>query len=138
VTQPDRIASTEIQQFREGAWDTITRRKHTLIKAYVSDSDPHDVMVLGTVMFGHKNGNSITQEYLGNFLLSPTENGPLIRHYQAWLVRQVVGPRKQISEADTTIIILTGFEAAGRSDGQLKLGRTQAHKPEGRQVVRVT
>lgn len=74
----------ELFKFREGAWDPIARRKHTVHKVYVADKSSTDVVVLGEVIFTHKRGESITQGFAGNFSFAKDE--PLIKHYEAWLV----------------------------------------------------
>ena len=75
--------NTEIINFRNGAWDPITFRKHEILKVYVSDSSDKDVMVIGRMTFGHKNGQKVVEGYAGNFLFN--DDG-LIQKYQAWLV----------------------------------------------------
>merc|ERR1712000_563623 len=58
----------ELIKFRQGAWDVITYRKHEPRKVYTSASDEKDLVVLGNVMFRHKNGQRVTQEFVGNFI----------------------------------------------------------------------
>ena len=76
----------DLVRFRDGAWDPITKRKHTVHKVYVSHDTRADVLVLGRVTFGHKNGQSVTQDFQGNFLMIEDGNTALIQSYQAWLV----------------------------------------------------
>lgn len=71
--------------FRQGAWDPINKRRHDIVKVYTSDVDENDVVVLGKVFFGHKNGQSISEDFAGNFQFSAQEKG-LIQAYQAWVV----------------------------------------------------
>ena len=82
-------ASTELYRFRQGAWTDITMRKHQLLKVYVSEQNSRDVVVLGRVTFGHRRGDAVTQDFVGNFIFEECESGPLIQSYQAWLVSRI-------------------------------------------------
>ncbi|KIW52877.1 hypothetical protein PV05_08490 [Exophiala xenobiotica] len=76
----------ELIKFRQGAWDVITYRKHEPRKVYTSASDEKDLVVLGNVMFRHKNGQRVTQEFVGNFIFDEVrDEEALIQSYQAWL-----------------------------------------------------
>ncbi len=78
--------NTELIKFRQGAWDVITYRKHEPRKVYTSASDEKDLVVLGNVMFRHKNGQRVTQEFVGNFIFDEVrDEEALIQSYQAWL-----------------------------------------------------
>jgi hypothetical protein len=77
---------SELVAFRDGAWDIIRARRHTIKKVYVSEDPKNDVIIVGLVMFGHKNGQSATQEFIGNFVMQEHEDSALIKTYQAWLV----------------------------------------------------
>ncbi|KAJ9614386.1 hypothetical protein H2200_002522 [Cladophialophora chaetospira] len=73
----------EIFKFREGAWDPISGRRHEVRKVYLSASGDDDVMVLGRAEMRHKNGRSLTQDFVGNFIFG--EDGALIQRYETWL-----------------------------------------------------
>lgn len=78
--------NTELIKFRQGAWDVITYRKHEPRKVYTSASDEKDLVVLGNVTFRHKNGQRVTQEFVGNFIFDEVrDEEALIQSYQAWL-----------------------------------------------------
>jgi hypothetical protein len=80
------VCDLEIFHFREGAWDPINSRTHQVQKVYLSESNERDVVVLGTVVFRHKDGRNLTQAFAGNFVFD--QDAPLIQRYDAWLVRR--------------------------------------------------
>lgn len=79
-------STTEIIAFRDGAWDPIHARSHRVHHTYRSETDENDFMVSGRVTFVHKNGKSVSQSFVGNFLFVETEKSLLIQRYEAWLV----------------------------------------------------
>lgn len=76
----------EIIDFRKNVWGAINKRKQVVRKVWVSDEDRRDIVVLGDVTFGHESGQTITEQFVGNFLFGSGEDEGLIQRYQAWLV----------------------------------------------------
>lgn len=78
--------NTELIKFRQGARDITTYSKHEPRKVYTSASHEKDLVVLGNATFRHKNGQRVTQEFVGNFIFDEVRGEEaLIRSYQAWL-----------------------------------------------------
>ena len=76
------LCLSDIIKFRKRAWDPITSRKHELSKVFIAENEK-DVMVLGRVTMGHKNGEKLTETFTGNFVFG--DKG-LIQSYQALMV----------------------------------------------------
>ncbi len=100
-----QIGDAAIFKFREGAWDPISGRRHEVRKIYLSASSDGDVMVLGTVVFRHKNGQSLTQDFVGNFVFG--EDGAHFQRYEAWLVRRLT---RLVESLRADLSDCTGFE----------------------------
>lgn len=78
---------TEIREARKKAWSVITKRRHEILKVFVADSAGTDLMVLGKVTVGLKNGQSLTSDFAGRVIIQRSgSNRPMVQYYQPIVV----------------------------------------------------
>ncbi|RGP80777.1 fungal specific transcription factor [Fusarium longipes] len=75
----------EITTLREGMWDAVSSRKHTLDKVYSFGSGTNQVMLNGTVALELKNGGSAEIEWAGRMELEANDGKHRLKFYQVYL-----------------------------------------------------
>ena len=81
-------SSAEISRSRDHAWDAIKTRHHEVIKVYLCGPDSDDLLLIGKVTMGFRNGKAITEEFAANFVVSGADTQkPRVKLYQVWAVR---------------------------------------------------
>ncbi|CAF3622049.1 hypothetical protein SNK05_010453 [Fusarium graminearum] len=76
----------EITTLREGMWDAVSSRKHTLDKVFSFGSGSDKVMLNGTVALELKNGASAEIEWAGRMELEKANDGKYrLKFYQVYL-----------------------------------------------------
>ncbi|KAJ5531860.1 hypothetical protein N7527_005253 [Penicillium freii] len=63
------VGTDEIKKSKLNAWGAITSRRHRIKRVFVADEGGHDLMLIGEVDLGLKNGKSITNEYAARMLV---------------------------------------------------------------------
>ncbi|KAJ5519545.1 hypothetical protein N7453_001967 [Penicillium expansum] len=63
------VGAAEIKKSKLNAWGAITSRRHHIKRVFVADQDGRDLMLIGEVDLGLKNGKSITNEYTARMLV---------------------------------------------------------------------
>lgn len=77
----------DILALRHGLWSgPVKTRKHTLEKIFPFGQDSHEVMLYGSVVYGLKNGKSLTVEWAARALLVEYRGELRFGQYQVYLV----------------------------------------------------
>ncbi|KAH7262809.1 hypothetical protein BKA59DRAFT_540344 [Fusarium tricinctum] len=77
---------SEITTLRQGMWDAVASRKHTLQKVYPFGSGSDEVMLYGSVALELKNGGSADIEWAGRAELDKSADGKYrLKFYQVYL-----------------------------------------------------
>ncbi|KAF2491725.1 hypothetical protein BU16DRAFT_126852 [Lophium mytilinum] len=75
----------DIAAARPKSWNMIASRKHQPVKVYSFKSDYSDVLVMGQISATLTNGNSVSVEYIAQFVLKgDTSATPVIASYKSW------------------------------------------------------
>lgn len=83
----------ELKASRATAWTHIASRKHDIQKVFAGsvDSVGSDIMMLGRLDLGLRNGNSLSMDFISRFVLEDTFSvKPKIALCQVWAVRAPV------------------------------------------------
>lgn len=76
-----------IRASRKNAWNVVKTRRHKLNRAYVFDSDATDILVMGTLLQGLANGQSLSSEWVARICFQQMPGESLkIRSHQVWAV----------------------------------------------------
>lgn len=82
--------STSLMEMRRGLWSgPVQTRLHTVKKIFPWDKSGNEIMLYGDVLYGLKNGKSITVEWGGRALLERANGDPgqiRMKFYQVYLV----------------------------------------------------
>lgn len=83
------IDGVEITTLRQGMWEAVASRKHTLNKVYPFGAGSDEVMLHGSVALQLKNGGSAEIEWAGRAELEKTaaDGKYRLKFYQVYLVR---------------------------------------------------
>jgi hypothetical protein len=83
------IDCVEITTLRQGMWEAVASRKHTLNKVYPFGAGSDEVMLHGSVALQLKNGGSAEIEWAGRAELEKTaaDGKYRLKFYQVYLVR---------------------------------------------------
>ncbi|KAH8886620.1 hypothetical protein GQ53DRAFT_769189 [Thozetella sp. PMI_491] len=82
--QPFKGASA-LRQSRIHAWTAIATRRHEVLRVYAADEAASDLLFIGNVAMGLRNGKSVKGEFVGRItILNPESEHPLIQLYQVW------------------------------------------------------
>lgn len=76
-------------RYRDGAWDTVASRRHTISRVYAHDVDGTDFMILAVNTTGLKNGKSVTGEFTARIIVdqeSLNRGQPRLKYVQVWAV----------------------------------------------------
>jgi hypothetical protein len=83
------VITTAIKEARKNAWAVITKRRHEILKVYTADLTGTDLMVLGKVTAGLKNGLSLTSDFAARVIIQHAkESGLRVQYYQPIVVCQ--------------------------------------------------
>ncbi|OAL22385.1 hypothetical protein AYO20_11210 [Fonsecaea nubica] len=75
----------EIRKSRDNAWKVISSRRHEVLKVFSADLDGSDLLFIGNVAMGLRNGNSVAGEFTGRLRIeNPTSSQPKLLLYQIW------------------------------------------------------
>jgi len=70
---------------RPNSWNMIESRKHQPVKIYSFKPDYSDVLVMGQISAILTNGNSVSVEFIAQFVLKgDTSTYPIITSYKSW------------------------------------------------------
>lgn len=81
---------SEIKRYREGAWDAVALRRHTISRVYAHDADGTDLLILAVNTTEFKNGRSVTGEFTVRIIVDAESLGrgqPRLRYVRVWAVR---------------------------------------------------
>lgn len=86
---PPITGSAAISRCRDHAWDTVTRRQHTIQKVFASaDGDRRELVLLGMLDQGLKNGQSMEVGFAAHIEVTVSDsNGPRIQTMRVYAVR---------------------------------------------------
>ncbi|OQV00122.1 hypothetical protein CLAIMM_05660 [Cladophialophora immunda] len=74
-----------IKQSRETAWDTISSRKHEVLQVYPGKQDYSDLVLIGRLTAGLKNGNEVVTEFIAQIhFQGDTSTNPKGTLYKVW------------------------------------------------------
>lgn len=76
-------------RYRDGAWDTVASRRHTISRVYAHDADCTDFTILAVNTTGLKNGESVTGEFAARLVVdkeSCDKGQPRLKYVQVWAV----------------------------------------------------
>ncbi|KAI9836765.1 MAG: hypothetical protein M1819_000930 [Sarea resinae] len=79
--------SQEIRRSRDNAWRVIETRRHEILKAYVADLEGRDVMLIGKVQMGLRNGKTVDSEFTARMVVdeaSDESGSPRLSYSQVW------------------------------------------------------
>lgn len=77
----------EIKRYRDGAWDTVALRRHTIKRVYAHDADGTDLMILAVNTTGLKDGQSVTGDFTARIIVdqeSLSREQPRLKYVQVW------------------------------------------------------
>lgn len=78
---------TEIRKSRDNAWKVISKRRHKVVKVFTANAQGDDLLVIGHVEMGFRNGNSLEGEFSGRITIEgPTSDTPKLLLYQVYAV----------------------------------------------------
>lgn len=83
------LIPSEIKRYRDGAWDAVASRRHTISRVYVNDAEGTDLMLVAVNTTGLKNGRSVTGEFTARIIVdqqSLDREQPRLRYVQVWAV----------------------------------------------------
>ena len=78
----------------------IDKRRHKVVKVFTSTAEGQDLLIIGHVEMGFRNGNSLQGEFAGRLIIDgATGDSPKLTHYQVYAVslRQVVGLKSNLT-----------------------------------------
>lgn len=84
------LVLSEIKRYRDGAWDTVALRRHTIKRVYAHDADGTDLMILAVNTTGLKDGQSVTGDFTARIIVdqeSLSREQPRLKYVQVWAVR---------------------------------------------------
>ncbi|KAJ2897521.1 snoaL-like domain containing protein [Zalerion maritima] len=55
--------SSEISKSRDNAWRAVSSRKHRVLRVFAGDDSGSELVILGTVAMGLKNGSSLDSQF---------------------------------------------------------------------------
>ncbi|EXJ63297.1 uncharacterized protein A1O5_11618 [Cladophialophora psammophila CBS 110553] len=74
-----------IKQSRKTAWDTISSRKHEVLQVYPGQKDYSDLMLIGRLTAGLKNGNEVVTDFIAQIhFQGDTSKDPKGTLYKVW------------------------------------------------------
>jgi hypothetical protein len=83
------LKTLEIKRYRDGAWEAIASRRHTISLVYAHDAKGTDLMLVAVNTTGLKNGRTVTGEFTARIIVdqhSLDRGQPRLRYVQVWAV----------------------------------------------------
>jgi hypothetical protein len=68
---------TAISKSREHAWDVIESRKHEVLKVYASDAEGRDLVLIGRLTAGKKDGGEVVAGLVARVVVESDGDGKL-------------------------------------------------------------
>ncbi|KIW82952.1 hypothetical protein Z517_02195 [Fonsecaea pedrosoi CBS 271.37] len=82
---PASFLTFQIRKSRDNAWKVISSRRHEVLKVFSADLDGSDLLFIGNVAMGLRNGQSVAGEFTGRLRIeNPTSSQPKLLLYQIW------------------------------------------------------
>jgi hypothetical protein len=76
-----------IRRSRDNAWKTIETRRHKLLKVYTDGPEAEDLLIIGQVTVGLKDGIAKRGEFVARIALTDGHtSNPKIKLYKVWMV----------------------------------------------------
>jgi hypothetical protein len=77
--------SVEIRRSRDHAWDHIKSRHHEIVKIYVCNEACDDLMLIGKLEMGLRNGKDVVGEFIARVVVKGADSSsPMIKSYTVW------------------------------------------------------
>ncbi|KAH7074370.1 hypothetical protein BKA63DRAFT_312452 [Paraphoma chrysanthemicola] len=78
--------SEALRKCRDNVWTAIHSRKHELLKVYVSSETCEDILAIGQVTIGYKNGEKKIGEFIARLLIHhPQSAASKLKLYNVWM-----------------------------------------------------
>ncbi|KAA8652925.1 uncharacterized protein ATNIH1004_001834 [Aspergillus tanneri] len=81
------VGEAEIQKSKLNAWKLFTSRRHRVKRVFVADEQGYDLMLIGEVELGLRNGRAVTNEFTCRMLVdeaSVNEGTPRLALSSVW------------------------------------------------------
>lgn len=79
--------SLEIERSRDGAWETVTARRHEVLKIYLNETAGLDLFIIGSLGMTSNDGSQSSHEFVARAQIHGHEsNNPRINQYRVLLV----------------------------------------------------
>jgi hypothetical protein len=76
-----------IRRSRDNAWKAIETRRHELLKVYTDGHEAEDLLIIGQVTVGLKDGIAKRGEFVARIALTESQtSNPKIKLYKVWMV----------------------------------------------------
>jgi hypothetical protein len=76
----------EIRESRKNAWTIVKKRKYSVKRVYIHNTDCSDLMLLGDIEMTVANGESVDMEFAARMVVRLGSTARL-QSYQVWAVR---------------------------------------------------
>lgn len=77
----------EIVRSRDGAWETVTARRHEVLKIYLNEAAGLDLFIIGGLVMTSNDGSQSSHEFVARAQIHDHEsNNPRISQYRMLLV----------------------------------------------------
>lgn len=86
-------SSLEIMRSRDGAWETVTARRHEVLKVYLNEAAGLDLLIIGGLVVTFNDGSRSSHEFASRAQIHNHEsNNPRISQYRVlFVVPKTVG-----------------------------------------------
>ena len=76
-----------IRRSRDNAWKVIDTRRHEVLKVYTTNTEADDLLLIGRVTVGYKNGETKEGEFIGRIKISYRHiSHPRTQLYKVWMI----------------------------------------------------
>jgi hypothetical protein len=81
------VGCKAVRRSRDNAWKTIETRRHELLKVYTDGNAAEDLLIIGQVTVGLKDGIAKKGEFVARIALTEGQtSNPKIKLYKVWMV----------------------------------------------------
>jgi hypothetical protein len=87
LVQSTYRVSQAFRASRKTAWDLIETRKHEVLNVYIAKEDFSDILLIGKLAAGLKNGKDVVSEFVAHLEFTDTKSSPKATLYEVWTVR---------------------------------------------------
>lgn len=78
---------SEIARSRDGAWETVTARRHEALKVYLNEAAGLDLLIIGALSVTSSDGSRSSHEFVARAQIhDPRAESPRISQYRVLLV----------------------------------------------------